>query len=82
MARALGWASGFWVLALAVAGCSSTLPAAGPDHVRSAAGGYVLAASPPGMTVRIGSKPLLSAASVATASDRESADIASPPAPR
>ncbi len=62
MAWALGRRWSFWVLVGALAGCGSAPPAAGPDYVQSAAGGYVLAAPPPGMSVRIGSKPLLNAA--------------------
>ncbi len=69
MAWALGRRWSFWVLVGALAGCGSAPPAAGPDYVQSAAGGYVLAAPPPGMSVRIGSKPLLNAADAGTASD-------------
>jgi hypothetical protein len=76
MVRALGRMSGCWVLVGALAGCGSAPRAAGPDYVRSAAGGYVLADPPPGMTVWIGSKPLLNKADAAQAGDRGSADIA------
>ncbi len=67
MAQALArtWCS--CVLALGLSGCGFDLSAAGSDHVRSSAGGYVLAAPPPGMTVRIGSKQLMSEADAAAA---------------
>jgi hypothetical protein len=81
MARALVRTCGLWILVGTLAGCGSALPAAGSDHVRSAAGGYVLADPPPGMIVRIGSKPLLNKADAAAASDPGPADIAGLPTP-
>jgi hypothetical protein len=74
--RTLGLTWSFWILVGTLAGCGSGPPAAGPDYVRSAAGGYVLADPPPGMTVRLGSKPLLNKADAVPAGDRGSADLA------
>ena len=76
MAWALGRRWSFWVLVGALAGCGSAPPAAGPGYVQSAAGGYLLAAPPPGMSVRIGSKPVLNAADAGLASGRGAAHSA------
>jgi hypothetical protein len=65
MARMLGRRCGLWLLVGALAGCGPALPVSSPDYVRSATGGYVLADPPPGMTVRLGSKPLLNKADAA-----------------
>jgi hypothetical protein len=82
MARLLGRAWGLWILVGVLAGCGSALPEAGPDYVRSTAGGYILADPPPGMTVWIGAKPVLNAADAAAMSDLEAADPARAAAPR
>jgi hypothetical protein len=67
MARTLGRRCGLWLLVGALAGCGPAVPVPGPDYVRSIAGGYVLADPPPGMTVRLGSKPLLNVTDAAAA---------------
>ena len=81
MAPPLGRMWGLWILALALAGCGSALPAAGSDHVRSASGGYALADPPPGMVVRIGSKPLLNKGDAAAAGEPGAAALARLPGP-
>ena len=71
MARAHLW---LLISVAALAGCGSAALVAGPDYVRTAAGGYVLADPSPGMTVRLGAKPILNAAEAAASSDDRAAD--------
>ena len=76
MARRLGYRLSLLVLLGALAGCGSALP--GSDYVRSAAGGYVLADPPPGMTVWLGTKQFLNAADAAYATDHWTAGSPAP----
>lgn len=76
MARRLGYRLSLLVLLGALAGCGSALP--GSDYVRSAAGGYVLADPPPGMTVWLGTKQFLNAADAARAPDHRAAGSPAP----
>ncbi len=81
MARMLGCLWGLCALVGALAGCGDALPAAGPDYVRSTAGGYVLADPPPGVTVRLGAKPVLNAAAATATGTPAAAAMDHAPAP-